>query len=144
MTWQHIGVLITFAAYLVLLVVIGKLGERKHAKSYKDFVAADKSLGSVVSAISAASSSESVWVMLGLSGLGYWKGIAALWAAAGCSLGFVFNALFVVVQLRRDSGRLGSLTLSDYIEDRTGDETRTLRVVSAVIITFFNLRSNCF
>jgi len=139
MTWQHIGVLITFAAYLVLLVVIGKLGERKHAKSYKDFVAADKSLGSVVSAISAASSSESVWVMLGLSGLGYWKGIAALWAAVGCVGGFVFNALFVTVQLRRDSGRLGSLTLSDYVEDRLGDDTRALRVVSAVIIVFFML-----
>lgn len=99
MSGENIGVLITFVFYLVLLIFIGRLGERKHAKSYKDFVAAEKSLGSVVTAISAASSSESVWVMLGLSGLGYWKGMAAFWAALGCTAGFVFNAIFVTVQL---------------------------------------------
>ena len=76
MSGEHIGVLITFIAYLVLLVVIGRLGERKHTRSYKDFVSAARSLGALVTAISAASSSESVWVMLGLSGLGYADGNA--------------------------------------------------------------------
>ena len=139
MSSENIGVLITFAVYLVGLLLIGRLGERKHAKSYKDFVSADKKLGAVVTAISAASSSESVWVMLGLSGLGYWKGAAALWAAIGCVVGFAFNAIFITVQLRRDSGRLGSVTVSDYIEDRLGDTSGVLRLVSAVIITFFML-----
>jgi len=131
------GVLVTFVTYLILLAFIGWLGQRKHSKSYKDFVSADKSLGSLATALSAAASSESVWVMLGLSGLGYWKGIAALWAAIGCVSGFLFNALFVTVQLRRDSARLGSLTVSDYIEDRLGDRSKLLRMLSAVVITFF-------
>ncbi len=137
MSAETIGVLITFAAYLVLLVVIGMLGERRHSKSYKDFVSADKSLGGLATALSAAASSESVWVMLGLSGLGYWKGVAALWAAIGCVAGFLFNALFITVQLRRDSARLGSLTVSDYIEDRLGDRSKILRLVSAILISFF-------
>lgn len=139
MTNENLGVLITFAFYLVLLLVIGKLGQNKHSKSYKDFVSADKSLGAIVTAISSASSSESVWVMLGLSGLGYWKGMAAFWAALGCALGFLANALFVTVQLRRESGRLGSVTVSDYIEDRLGDSSGVLRLVSSLIITFFML-----
>lgn len=139
MSWENIGVLITFAGYLVLLVVIGRLGEKKHSGSYEDFVSADKSLGAVVTAISAASSSESVWVMLGLSGLGFWKGAAALWAALGCVVGFVFNAVFITVQLRRDSERLGSVTVSDYIEARLGDQSGVLRLISAFIITFFML-----
>jgi sodium/proline symporter len=75
--------------------------------------------------------------MLGLSGLGYWKGVAALWAALGCTLGFIFNAIFVTVQLRRDSGRLGSVTVSDYIEERLGDTSGLIRLISALIITFF-------
>jgi sodium/proline symporter len=137
MSAETIGVLITFAAYLVLLVVIGMLGERRHSKSYKDFVSADKSLGGLATALSAAASSESVWVMLGLSGLGYWKGVAALWAAIGCVIGFLFNALFITVQLRRESARLGSLTVSDYIEDRLGDRSKILRLVSAILISFF-------
>ncbi|MFH2005616.1 MAG: sodium/proline symporter [bacterium] len=139
MRWESIGVLVTFVIYLVLLIVIGWLGQRRHSKSYEDFISADKSLGSIATAISSASSSESVWVMLGLSGLGYWKGLAAFWAALGCIVGFVFNALFVTVQLRRDSGRLGSFTVSDYLEDRLGDRSGMLRTVSAVIITFFML-----
>jgi sodium/proline symporter len=139
MQGEHIGVLITFCAYLVLLVVIGRLGERKHAKSYKDFVSADKSLGGLVTAISAASSSESVWVMLGLSGLGYWKGVAAFWAALGCVAGFLFNALFVTVQLRRASAEGDTATVSDFIADRVGDPNGLIRILSAVIITFFML-----
>lgn len=139
MSAESIGVLITFAVYLVMLIVIGRLGEKKHAQSYEEFISAGKSLGGLVTAISAAASSESVWVMLGLSGLGYWKGVAALWAALGCILGFLFNALFVTVQLRRESGRLSSLTLSDYIESRLGDHGGMLRKLSAVIITFFML-----
>ena len=74
---QQVGILITFVCYLVLLIFIGRMGARKHSKTYKDFVTADKSLGALVTAISSGSSSESVWVMLGLSGLGYWKGMAA-------------------------------------------------------------------
>ncbi|MFH1811609.1 MAG: sodium/proline symporter [Pseudomonadota bacterium] len=139
MSAESIGVVVTFAIYLVLLIVIGRLGERRHAGSYADFVSADKSLGGLVTAISAAASSESVWVMLGLSGLGYWKGAAALWASIGCVAGFAFNALFVVVQLRRDSGRLNALTVSDYLERRFGDHSRILRLVSALIIVFFML-----
>lgn len=139
MSWENIGVLITFSFYLVLLLVIGWLGQRKHGKSYEAFISADKSLGSIATAISAASSSESVWVMLGLSGLGYWKGMAAFWAALGCVAGFVFNAVFITVQLRRDSGRLKSFTVSDYLEARLGDRSGMLRMVSAVIITFFML-----
>ena len=134
---ENAGVLVTFVIYLGVLIFIGRLGERKHSKSYKDFVAAEKSLGSLVTAISAAASSESVWVMLGLSGLGYWKGLAAFWAAVGCTAGFIFNALFVTVQLRRDSGRLEAVTVSDYIEARVGDTSGVVRLVSALIITFF-------
>ena len=127
----------TFVGYLGLLLFIGWLGDRRHGKGYADFVTADKSMGPWTTALSSAASAESVWVMLGLSGLGYWKGVAAFWAALGCILGFAFNAVFVMVRMRRDSARLGALTLSDYLEARVGDRSRWLRVWSAVLIVFF-------
>ncbi len=139
MTGEQFGILVTFVAYLVALFVIGWLGERRHGDSYEDFVSADKSLGSIVTAISSASSSESVWVMLGLSGIGYWKGVAGYWAAIGCIVGFSFNAAFIAPRLRRDSGRLGALTLSDYLTARTGDRGNLIRLLSALIITVFML-----
>ena len=91
----------TFGAYLVLLLGIGVWGDRRFGKSYEGFVSANRSLGAWVAAISAAASSESGWVMLGLSGLGYKHGIGAYWAAGGCSFGFIMASIFVVRQLRR-------------------------------------------
>lgn len=137
MDTQHLSMLVTFLGYLVLLLVIGYLGDRKHSGTFEGFVSADKSLGAWTTALSSAASSESAWAMVGLSGLGFYFGLPALWAAVGCIIGFMVNGLFVIVQLRRDSARLGAITLSDYFEYRLNDKSRMLRIVSALIITFF-------
>ncbi len=129
-----IMMLATFAAYLVLLLLIGYLAERRFSKSYEDFIAAGKSLGAWVTAISASASAESAWVMLGLSGMGYKMGFAAYWAALGCVLGYFINSLFIMVKLRKMSGELGSYTVSDFFEDRLRDKSHLLRVISALII----------
>ncbi len=133
------AVFVTFVFYLIVLLGIGYWADRKFSKSFTDFVAAGKTLGAWVTAISASASSESAWVMLGLSGLGYSKGLAGYWAALACILGYFFNAMWVMVPLRSMSGRLGSLTLSDFIEDRLQDDSHMLRVISAVVIAFFML-----
>ncbi len=137
MDWQHVSMLATFLGYLILLLIIGYLGDRKHSGSFEGFVAADKSLGAWTTALSSAASSESAWAMVGLSGLGFFFGLPALWAAVGCIVGFIVNALFIIVQLRRDSARVGAITLSGYIEFKLGDRSRMLRMVSALLITFF-------
>lgn len=135
----HSVILITFALYLVLLISIGYWGEKKYSKTYEDFIAAGKKLGAWVTAISASASSESAWVMLGLSGLGYSKGFAGYWAAFACIIGYFVNALFIMVRMRKMSGELDAYTLSDFIERRVNDRSHTLRIISALIITFFML-----
>jgi sodium/proline symporter len=132
-------ILLTFGGYLVLLLGIGWWGDRRFGKSYAGFVTADKSLGGWVAAISAAASAESAWVMLGLSGLGYSKGVAAYWATTGCALGSLATSLFVVVQLRRSSGDVKILTLGDYLEHLLGDRRHLIKAVSSLLIGFFLL-----
>jgi len=127
---------ITFAVYLAVLLGIGILGEIRFSRGYEDFVAAGKRLGAWVTAISAAASAESAWLILGLSGLGYKIGFAAFWVALGGVLGYWFNARFIMLPLKRESDRLESLTLSDYIERKLGDRG-LLRVLSAITITVF-------
>ncbi len=131
------AVFVTFVLYLVALLLIGYIGDKKFSKSYEDFVSAGKSLGAIVTALSAAASSESAWVMLGLSGLGYKMGIIAYWAAIGCVLGFAANWFFIIKPVRRLSGKLNSLTVADMVEDALSDRKKVLRVVSSVIIVFF-------
>ncbi len=137
MAEHHIALMVTFGLYLVGLLIIGYLGERKFSRSYDDFVSAGKSIGAWVTALSAAASSESAWVMLGLSGLGYSKGLAAYWAVIGCVLGFMVNWLFVVVPVRRLSGASGSVTMADMIEDELDDQRKMLRIIGSLVIVFF-------
>jgi len=133
----RVTILATYAAYMVGLICIGLWADRRYGRTYKGFLSADSSLGAWVSAVSAAASSESAWVMLGLSGLGYTKGLAAYWASLGCVLGFICSSLWVIRQIRRDAGRLGAITVTDYIEARLGDDLRLLRTISAAVIIFF-------
>jgi len=134
---HQIPLMVTFVLYLLGLLLLGYLGERKYSNSYDDFVSAGKSLGSWVTALSAAASSESAWVMLGLSGLGYAKGMAAYWASIGCVLGFLVNWKLVIVPVRRLSGKHGSLTMSDMIEDVLQDRKKLLRIIGSLVIVFF-------
>jgi len=136
---NHLAILITFSAYLILLIGIGLWGDRKSSKTYKDFIAAGKGLGGWVSAISSAASAESAWVMLGLAGLGYSKGIGGYWAAIACIAGFAFNSIFIMRQLRKDSQGEDILTLTDWIEKRTGDKGHMLRIIAAIIAGLFML-----
>lgn len=131
------ALMVTFLLYLIGLLTLGYLGERKYSKSYDDFVSAGKSMGAWVTALSAAASSESAWVMLGLSGLGYSNGLAAYWASIGCVLGFMVNWKFVVAPVRRLSGKHGSLTMSDMIEDVLHDRKQILRIIGSIVIVFF-------
>ncbi|NOY23568.1 MAG: sodium/proline symporter [Acidobacteria bacterium] len=137
MAAHETALMITFGLYLVALIAIGYLGERKFSKSYDDFVSAGKSLGAIVTALSAAASSESAWVMLGLSGLGYTKGLAAYWAVIGCVAGYAVNWFFVIVPVRRISGVHNSLTLADMVEDELNDRKKMLRIIGSVVIVFF-------
>lgn len=137
MEHHHIAMIVTFIIYLIGLLIIGYLGEKKFSKSYEDFVSAGKSLGAFVTALSSSASSESAWVMLGLSGLGYAKGTAAYWAAIGCVAGFAFNWLFVIKPVRQISGKYNSLTMADMIEDSLIDKYKMLRIISSIIIVVF-------
>ncbi len=132
-----ISLILTFILYLIALLGIGYLAEKKFSKSYEDFVAGGKSFGAWVTAISSSASAESAWVMLGLSGIGYSKGVAAYWAAIGCMIGYFINALLIMVPLNRKSRELGSINLEDFIEDRVKDRSHILRIISAIIIVVF-------
>jgi sodium/proline symporter len=125
---------------MVMLLGIGLWADRRFGSSYEGFVSAERSLGGWVAAISSAASSESGWLMLGLSGLGYKHGYGAYWASFGCSLGFIFTSIFVVRQLRRSSGQHDKvLTLGDYFVAHFGGGKSALRIVSSLLITFFML-----
>jgi len=55
----------------------------------------------------------------------------------GIALGILASWTFIAIPLRRETARMGALTLPDYFEARFGDRSRVLRVVSMVVILVF-------
>ena len=129
--------LITFVAYLILILFLGiKAYKRTH--SLDDYILGGRKLGSAVTALSVGASDMSGWLLLGLPGAIYFSGLSEIWIGIGLLLGAYCNWFFVSKRLRIYSQHANnSLTLPDYLENRFNDTTSVLRLVSAVVILLF-------
>ncbi|MGD8375984.1 MAG: sodium/proline symporter [Acidobacteriota bacterium] len=122
--------------YLALMVVVGLVTYR-YMRTLDDFVLGGRRLGPWVSAISERASGESAWFLLGLPGAAYGFGFTQYWSVIGIAGGILASWTFIAIPLRRETARMGALTLPDYFELRFGDRTRLLRLLSMVAILFF-------
>ena len=129
--------LITFAAYLLLMVGIGFAAWRS-TRSFDDYILGGRSLGSYVTALSAGASDMSGWLLLGLPGALYLSGLSEAWIAVGLLLGAWANWRFVAGPLRVYTEHASNaLTLPDYFTNRFADHGKLLRVIAALVILVF-------
>ncbi len=130
-------VLITFVVYLFGMLGIGLYAYLK-TKDLSDYVLGGRQLGGAVAALSAGASDMSGWLLLGLPGAMYAAGMNQVWIATGLSLGAYLNWQFVAKRLRHYTEIADdSITLPDFLENRFGDSSRLLRVISALVILVF-------
>jgi sodium/proline symporter len=122
--------------YLAVMIGVGVVSSR-YMNTLDDYVLAGRRLGPWVAAISERASGESAWFLLGLPGAAYGLGFTEYWSVIGIALGILASWTFIAMPLRRETARLGALTLPDYFELRFGDRTRLLRIVSMIVILFF-------
>ncbi len=128
---------ITFFIYIVAMVGIGLYAYRS-TNNLSDYILGGRSLGSVVTALSAGASDMSGWLLMGLPGAIFLSGISGSWIAIGLTLGAYLNWLFVAGRLRIFTEKVGdALTLPDFFHSRFEDKTKLLKIFSAIIILFF-------
>lgn len=129
--------IVVLVVYLVLMIAVGTLFF-KRTKNFSDYILGGRKLGSWTSALSAQASDMSGWLLLGLPGLAYASGVEAAWVGIGLALGTFINWKVVAARLRKYTETAkNSLTLSDFFENRFRDNTRILRVTSALVILIF-------
>lgn len=129
--------LITFIFYIIAMVGIG-LYAYKATKNFDDYILGGRSLGSVVTALSAGASDMSGWLLMGLPGAIYLSGLSESWIAIGLIIGAWLNWLFVAGRLRTHTEvQNNALTLPDYFTSRFGDTKKVLRIISAIVILIF-------
>lgn len=134
-----VWILLAFATYIMIMIVMGARYAGK-TKTSEDFFLGGRNLNGWVAALSAQASDMSGWLLMGLPGSVYAFGTGQAWIAVGLFLGTVCNWLFVSSRLRRYTIRANnSLTLPAYLENRFHDKKRILLVASSVVIVIFFL-----
>lgn len=134
---QNTPTLVTFIAYSILMLGIGFYFFNKN-KTSSDYFLGDRSIGPVVSALSAGASDMSGWLLLGLPGALYVSGFSESYIAIGLVIGALLNWGFVAKRLRIYTSVIAnSITIPDYFETRFSDDSHTLRLLCAVVILIF-------
>ena len=129
--------IVTFGVYILAMVAIGYFAWRR-TQDFDDFILGGRSLNPLVTALATGASDMSGWLLMGLPGALYATGASESWIAFGLIAGAYFNWKVVAGRLRLFTERFdNALTLPDYFTHRFEDESRLLRVGSAVVILVF-------
>jgi sodium/proline symporter len=122
--------------YLVLMAAVAAWTFGMN-RTKEDFILGGRRLGAWVIACSERTAGESSWLILGLSGALYGRGLLESWTVIGCVSGIVFYWYVIARKLREVSERYGAITLPEYFFRFSGRHGQTVRVASMLIITFF-------
>ncbi len=128
--------IIVFIAYIVILIGIVTYSARR-SKTNDDFVLGGKKISGFSLALSERATGESAWLLLGLTGLAYSEGMAAIWVALGCVLGILFLWTFMAEPLQRLTDKTGALTVPGLFSRTFSGTQRSFGILSSVIIIFF-------
>ncbi|WP_163532647.1 sodium/proline symporter PutP [Helicobacter suis] len=126
-----------FVLYSVLMLAIGFYFYKKN-ETTEDYFLGDRSMGPVVSALSAGASDMSGWLLMGLPGALYVSGLINSHIAIGLTIGACINWVLVAKRLRVYTSVIAnSITIPDYFETRFSDDKHILRLLSAIVILIF-------
>jgi sodium/proline symporter len=125
-----------FIAYLVILIVIVAWSARR-SKTNNDFVLGGKKISGFSLALSERATGESAWLLLGLTGLAYSEGMAAIWVAIGCVTGILFLWTFLAEPLHKLTAQTGALTITGLFSKRFSGTNQSFGILSSLVIIFF-------
>ena len=138
---MHDAALVSLSAYFILMIAIGYYGFQQGTSDLSEYMLGGRRLHPAVGALSAGASDMSGWMLMGLHGAIYLTGVSSAWIAVGLLLGAYLNYLLVAPRLRVYTELADdALTIPDFFEKRFLDTSRSLRILSSiVIIVFFTL-----
>lgn len=133
----NLWAVMSFFVYLAIIVTIGIFTAKFSSGGIGEYFLAGRKLKQFVVALSAVVSGRSAWLLLGVTGMAYLRGVSAVWAVVGYIIVELFLFLFLAKRLRRFTEQMDNLTLPDFYESRFNDQSGLLRILSVIIILFF-------
>ena len=109
--------LIVLAIYFSVLLGIGFFAS-KRIVNISDYYVGGKKLNYWIAALSARSTGESGWLLIGVTGMGALMGVSALWIVVGEVVGVFISWQFMAKKFKRMTDEYNSITIPDFLVDR--------------------------
>ncbi len=126
-----------FLGYLALLIGIGIYSARFSSSGISEFFIGGRKMNKLVIALSAVVSGRSAWLLLGVTGLVYMRGMSAIWALVGYISVELVLFLTYAKRLREFSEQYDCITVPDFFAERFDDKNGTLRVILVATFLIF-------
>lgn len=123
--------------YFIVVIAIGIYASRFSSKGISEYFLGGRQMGRLVVALSAVVSGRSAWLLLGVSGLAYMKGITAIWAVIGYIIVEFLLFIYYAPRIRRFSEQHNCITLPDFYAARFNDRSGFLRILVVIIFIVF-------
>ncbi len=133
---MNLEMVVAFGLYILVLGIIGFLAYRQSNAS-ADFTLGSRSLSYWVTALAAHASDMSGWLFMAFPAAIYEKGMMEAWTAVGLTFFMWLSWKYVAPKLRSMTEHYHSETLPSFFEERFGDTSGTLRLVSAFFCLLF-------
>ncbi|MDS2171355.1 sodium/proline symporter [Nesterenkonia sp. CL21] len=128
--------LTAFIIYLALIFAVAIWAAVRGNHTTTDYFLGGRGMQTVVVALSAVTSGRSSWLILGVTGIAFMVGVSAVWYVVGYIVMEVLLFFYVAPKVRRFTGRMENVTLTDYFVSRFGGG-KALRAVIATVLLLF-------
>ena len=126
--------LIVLAIYFSVLLGIGFFAS-KRIVNISDYYVGGKKLNYWIAALSARSTGESGWLLIGVTGMGDLMGVSALWIVVGEVLGVFISWQFMAKKFKRMTDEYNSITIPDFLVSHFRSSTNSIRIISAAALS---------
>lgn len=130
-------IIISFALFLLLFVVIGVLSAIKSKDSTSDYLLAGQSVKPWLVALSAVATTNSGYMFIGMISYTYLYGISSFWLMFGWVIGDFMASLFIHKRIRIITARRKILSFSGLISNWHGEDFRKVRILAGLITIIF-------
>ena len=128
--------LFILAIYFSILLGIGFFAS-KRITNISDYYVGGKKLGYWIAALSARSTGESGWLLIGVTGMGALMGVSAMWIVVGEIIGVFISWQFMAKKFKRMTDDYGSITIPDFLVSHFRSSTHLIRVLAATALSLF-------
>ena len=127
---------IVLSIYFFALLLIGYIASKK-IKNITDYYVGGKNLSYWIAALSARSTGESGWLLLGVTGMGAVMGLSAFWIVLGEILGVFISWQFMAKKFKSLTDKYDSITIPDFLFSHFKATSNLIRILAATALSLF-------